>query len=67
MASAPVASRAHHTARPLCVYNAGSSTALGQVRAFLHRAGRLVMPPVWMTSAALPARPLAPLTAAPAL
>jgi 3',5'-cyclic-AMP phosphodiesterase len=35
-------------ARPLSLFNAGSSTELGHVRLFMHRRGRLAAPPVWM-------------------
>lgn len=37
-------------ARPLRVYNAGSSTELGHVRLFSHAAGRLCGPPVWLSA-----------------
>jgi 3',5'-cyclic-AMP phosphodiesterase len=50
--------------RPLTLCNAGSSTGLGHVRVFMHRAGRLQGAPVWMTAAALAARPLRELAAA---
>jgi 3',5'-cyclic-AMP phosphodiesterase len=35
-------------ARPLHLFNAGSSTELGHVRLFAHRWGRLVAPPLWL-------------------
>jgi Icc protein len=57
------------TPRPLTLCNAGSSTDLGHVRVFMHRAGRLVGTPIWMTGASLGARPfreLEPLGAAQA-
>lgn len=37
-------------ARPLRVYNAGSSTELGDVRLFTHAEGRLLGPPVWLSA-----------------
>jgi len=37
-----------HDARPLEVYNAGSSTALGRVRLFSHGGGLLARQPVWL-------------------
>jgi 3',5'-cyclic AMP phosphodiesterase CpdA len=36
--------------RPLRVYNAGSSTELGDVRLFTHAGGRLTGPPVWLSA-----------------
>jgi 3',5'-cyclic AMP phosphodiesterase CpdA len=45
-------------ARPLVLCNAGSSTDLGHARVFMHQSGRLVGAPVWITTAALAARPL---------
>jgi 3',5'-cyclic-AMP phosphodiesterase len=35
-------------ARPLSLFNAGSSTELGHVRLFMHKRGRLAAPPVWL-------------------
>jgi Icc protein len=35
-------------ARPLSLFNAGSSTELGHVRLFVHRQGRLIAPPRWL-------------------
>jgi Icc protein len=58
------------TPRPLTLCNAGSSTDLGHVRVFMHRGGHLIGTPVWMTGAALGARPfreLEPLAAAGAV
>ena len=43
--------------RPLAVFNAGSSTALGHVRVFVHAAGRLTAPPAWVAGRSLPVRP----------
>lgn len=36
--------------RPLAIYNAGSSTELGRVRVFWHRAGQLMNDPAWLSS-----------------
>lgn len=38
--------------RALSVFNAGSSTDVGQVRAFWHETGRLVGPPSWLAASA---------------
>jgi 3',5'-cyclic-AMP phosphodiesterase len=37
-----------HDARPLHIYNAGSSTALGRVRVFHHAGGELLATPAWL-------------------
>jgi 3',5'-cyclic AMP phosphodiesterase CpdA len=50
-----------HDARPLGLYNAGCSTALGQFRLFQHEGGRLKTSPTWMEA---PPAPFADLDAA---
>jgi len=40
--------------RPLSIFNAGSSTELGRVRAFSHRAGMLAAAPAWLTTWSAP-------------
>lgn len=47
-------------ARPLSIYNAGSSTDLGRVRVFSHKEGELLAPPSWLTTWSMPTnRPIA--------
>jgi Icc protein len=48
----------HDDARPLTLWNAGSSTGLGQVRMFTHERGRLVGAPRWVAGTALATRPV---------
>jgi Icc protein len=40
-------------ARPLSIYNAGSSTELSQVRVFSHGAGRIIGQPTWLATGVL--------------
>ena len=39
-----------YDARPVLVFNAGSSTELGRVRVFAHALGRVLGPPAWQTT-----------------
>jgi 3',5'-cyclic AMP phosphodiesterase CpdA len=41
-------------ARPIGLYNAGCTTALGRFRVFQHAAGRLAGPPIWIDAGPLP-------------
>jgi 3',5'-cyclic AMP phosphodiesterase CpdA len=52
------------TARPLSVYNAGSSTELERARVFVHAGGRLVGSPSWMLASRHDDRQQAPQRAA---
>jgi Icc protein len=56
---------ANAAGRALILCNAGSSTDLGHVRVFMHRSGKLVGAPIWMTAAALGARPFRELVPSP--
>lgn len=42
--------------RPLAIFNAGSSTELGRVRAFCHRDGTLAASPAWLATWSGPAK-----------
>jgi Icc protein len=42
--------------RPLSIFNAGSSTELGRVRAFSHRAGMMAAAPAWLETWSAPPR-----------
>jgi 3',5'-cyclic AMP phosphodiesterase CpdA len=54
-------------ARPLSLFNAGSSTELGHGRLFLHRNGRLVAPPRWLPMGRTGAAPFVEYHSTPAL